>query len=88
MKILGYLKITLITIIIYLTKVQLFLDLIDQMYSIFYEKYINIEYDKSMSGKVWDSFSDEKIIFLINFLELSEIHFDCFSDEKVLKELF
>lgn len=65
----------------------IFLDLIDQMYSIFYEKYINIEYDKSKSGKVWDSFSDEIIIFLINFLELSEIHFDCFSDEKVLKRV-
>ena len=65
----------------------IFLDLIDQMYSIFFEKYINIEYDKSMSGKVWDSFSDEKIIFLINFLEISELHFDCFSDEKVLQRV-
>lgn len=65
----------------------IFLDLIDQMYSIFFEKYINIEYDKSISGKVWDSFSDEKIFFLINFLKISELHFDCFSDEKVLQRV-
>ncbi len=65
----------------------IFLDLIDQVYSLFFKKYTDIQFDKSRSGKVWDSFSDEKITLLINFFEISKLHFDCFSKNEVLKRV-
>ena len=63
----------------------IFIDLLEKTYKLFYKKYINIEYDKSRSGEIWDSFSDEKIIGMINFFELSKIYFNYYSDYEALK---
>jgi len=61
------------------------------LYNAFLIKYNKLEFDKSLSGKVWDSFSNESIKLLINFIKISEEQFKQTSDisllEKIILEL-
>jgi len=58
--------------------------LANNLYSSVYHAYIKLDYDKSLSGKVWDSFSETSINFIIDFIKTMEICFDLYPDKKYL----
>lgn len=60
-------------------------ELLNETYNKFQSYYQNLSYDKSESGKVWDSFSEDSILFLISFIKLSKLHYDTFQNPKILE---
>ena len=58
--------------------------LVNNLFSSVYHAYIKLDYDKSLSGKVWDSFSERSITLIIDFIKTMEICFDLYPDQNYL----
>ena len=64
-----------------------FIKLMENIYKIYISKYEKLSFDKSKSGQVWDSFSNESINFLIEFFEISELYYQHILDVNILKKV-
>jgi hypothetical protein len=64
-----------------------FVKLTENIYKVYISKYDKLSFDKSKSGKVWDSFSNDSINFLIDFFEISELYYKHILDVNILKKI-
>lgn len=64
-----------------------FIKLTEKIYNIYINKYERLSFDKSKSGKVWDSFSNDAINSIIHFFEISELHYRNIHDLNILKKV-
>tara|TARA_B110000240_G_scaffold33683_1_gene36491 strand:- start:5423 stop:6463 length:1041 start_codon:yes stop_codon:yes gene_type:complete len=64
-----------------------FVKLTENIYNIYFSKYERLSFDKSKSGQVWDSFSNESINFIIEFFEISELYYRHILELKILKKI-
>ncbi len=62
-----------------------FQKLFNNLFNAYSIKYNNLSYDKSNSGKIWDSYSDESINLLISYINISEIQFSLTDNIEILK---
>ena len=62
-----------------------FKKLFNNIYEAYKLKYNKLSYDKSLSGKIWDFYSDESISLIIEFINISETHFEFTKDIKLLQ---
>jgi hypothetical protein len=58
--------------------------LANNLYANMYYSYLKLDYDKSLSGKIWDSFSERSINLIIDFIKTMEICFDLYPEQKFL----
>jgi len=54
------------------------------LYSSVYNSYLKLDYDKSKSGKIWDSFSENSINIIIDFIKTMELCYELYPDQNFL----